>query len=64
MIYSTSQNTGSNPNPMILNAIYVVSQMKKGFSRRLKWMTTCPLALVYEVKVMHKEQALFEGAET
>ena len=49
---------------MILNAIYVVSQMKKGFSRRLKWMTTCPLALVYEVKVMHKEQALFEGAET
>lgn len=27
-------------------------------------MITCPLALVYEVKVMHEEQALFEGAET
>ena len=23
-------------------------------------MITCPLALVYEVKVMHEEQALFE----
>ena len=29
--------------------------------RWLKGTTTCPRALVSEVKVMHKEQALFEG---